>query len=90
MKGKPTRYAHFYGHENVSAYLSMLESETSFSFYRNVNKMRYERAVVIQNHMKRYSYKEPAQVKRLYERLGYLGRVLRDLNEADEACVTKP
>ena len=90
MKGNPTEYAHFYGHENVSAYLSVLESETSFSFYRNVNKMRYERAVVIQNHMKRYSYKEPAQVKRFYERLGYLGRILRDLNEADEACVTKP
>lgn len=90
IKGNPTEYAHFYGHENVSAYLSMLESETSFSFHRNTNKMRYERAVVIQNHMKRYSYKEPAQVERFYERLGYLGRALRDLNEADESCVTKP
>ena len=40
--------------------------------------------------MKRYSYQEPAQVERFYERLGHLGRALRDLNEADEACVTKP
>lgn len=89
-KGTPTEYAHFYGHECVSAYFSVLESETSFMWVKDRVKKLYERAVVIQNHMKRYSLKDAEKISALYGRMGYLGSALRHLNEADESCVTYP
>lgn len=80
-KGEPRQEAHFYGHESISAYMSMFESETSFSFKDNADEMRYKRAVVIQNHMAHFSYK--GNIGKLYKQLGSLGESLKALELAD-------
>lgn len=81
--GNPTEEAHYYNHQNVGAYYSLIHSCCDFD--ENLNTM-LDDACLIQWHMEHYLRKGPA-LDKFYKMLGpKLERRLHILEDADKAA----
>lgn len=82
-KGNPTEIAHYYGHQNYSAYYSLIFDNSDFDISE---KDSLDNACLIQWHMEHYLRKGSA-LERFYEMIGpELSRRLHILEEADKAA----
>lgn len=85
-KGEETKYAHYYNHENVSAYIAMM-------FVSRVNYIMREKYLDLENivnlvqfHMKPYPYAQKEKKwKNLIDRRAFF-KELEILNEADKSA----
>lgn len=82
-KGNPTEIAHYYGHQNYSAYYSLIFDGSDFDI---LERDSLDNACLIQWHMEHYLRKGSA-LERFYEMIGpELSRRLHILEEADKAA----
>ena len=82
-KGNPTKVAHYYGHQNYSAYYSFFLDNEYYGISPNKS---LDNACLIQWHMEHYLRKGSA-LERFYEMIGpELSRRLHILEEADKAA----
>ena len=81
--GNPTDIAHYYGHQNYSAYVSLIFDATDWDITESA---RLDNACLIQWHMEHYLRKGSA-LERFYTMLGpELAKKLHILEQADKAA----